>query len=130
MAQNSSSLQLTRKLCLFRSCPNQNILLNYQQTEQALRVFSSFFTTKASAPQNKIQKIAAETAEPDKTLHTSHQLNDKLLCYLCTVRIPQPLTDAVGRLYLLFSIHTRGNVFVKQFKSVFAEFLNNNFTTN
>ena len=60
---------------------------------------------------------------PRDAIHTSLQLRDNLLRYLCTVKIPRPLNRVTGQAGPLIRNIARGDVFGKQARLVFAEFL-------
>lgn len=68
---------------------------------KARRVFLSFIWIQVSSPGEKVLFLWRRQLYFRLPVHSSPQLRGKLLCYLCTVRVPRPLkVVSLGRAYL------------------------------
>merc|ERR1711912_31556 len=57
---------------------------------------------------NNLYILNKRQLQSHKFIHSSHQLKGKLLCYLCTVKIPRPLNSiSPGRSHLVTYTYTR-----------------------
>merc|ERR1719430_502855 len=78
---------------------------------KTLRVFSSLKKYSVLLLKIQFQQLINIKIKFYLFFYTSLHLKDKLLCYLSTVKIPRPLTKALGRIHFL---KTKSYVFDKQ----------------
>jgi len=112
---------------VFLCCPNKAPAACFLgHLRQELSLTGSSCLSRASTPLHvgdNFYMAFARQLYPRLTIHTSPQLKGKWLRYLSTVSIPRPLNRVYHWAGWTSHFFSRGDVFNKQARSRFAEFL-------
>ena len=109
-----ASLKTLKKICLFLGRPSliftankvKLILCIFSCKSSSIGSFCLLLKVRSLHLKDNFYIIIKRQLKPRIFFHTRLQLRAKLLCYLCTVRVPRPFNQSPGRIHLLSRYRT------------------------